>query len=65
MFSLPVNGPKPLKSIPRLPIVKSILGSSGPVCGVNGFRLQDQHHLLYQIDSSLAMVNHLNQFGKH
>ena len=34
MFSFPVNLPNPLNSIPRLAIVKSILGSSGPVCGV-------------------------------
>ena len=35
MFSFPVKGPYPLYSIPLLPIVKSILGSRGPVCGVN------------------------------
>ena len=34
MFSLPVKAPKPLKSIPLLATVKSILGSKGPECGV-------------------------------
>ena len=65
MFSLPVKVPKPLKSIPLLATVKSILGSRGPECGVNASPLSIPASLVISLVIQLDKGNRLNQFGKH